>query len=86
VPDTSPPTHTLNIRDQHESEILEALVKTLRPEIIQPTPQEQQEMADMAVQRERSERDRVEVREKLLKERREEELLRIARGEAGVAA
>lgn len=38
-------------------------------------------MAELAEQEERSERDRVEVREKLMKVRREEELLRMARGE-----
>jgi large subunit ribosomal protein MRP49 len=36
--------------------------------------------------KERSEKDRVEVREKLLKERREQELLKLARGEVPVAA
>jgi large subunit ribosomal protein MRP49 len=81
VPDTSKPTHTLNIRDMQESEILDALVKTINVEQIQPTEQEQLELREMAEQSERSERDRTEVREKLLKERREQELLKLARGE-----
>ncbi|KAF2036162.1 hypothetical protein EK21DRAFT_52887, partial [Setomelanomma holmii] len=81
VPDTSPPTHTLNIRDQDQSEILEALVKTIGATEIQPTEQERAEMQEMKEFKERSEKDRVEVREKLLKERREQELLKLARGE-----
>jgi large subunit ribosomal protein MRP49 len=85
VPDTSPPTHTLNIRDMQESEILDALVKTIQVEEIQPTEQELVEMREIAEQKERSEKDRVEVREKLLKERREQELLRLARGEVAEA-
>jgi large subunit ribosomal protein MRP49 len=86
VPDTSKPTHTLNIRDMQESEILDALVKTIDVEQIQPTEQEQAELRDMEEQMERSERDRTEVREKLLKERREQELLRMARGEVTAEA
>jgi large subunit ribosomal protein MRP49 len=85
VPDTSPPTHTLNIRDQEESQILEALVKTIGATEIQPTEQEKLEMAELAEFKERSEKDRIEVREKLLKERREQELLKLARGEVPVA-
>jgi large subunit ribosomal protein MRP49 len=85
VPDTSPPTHTLNIRDQDESEILDALVKAVGATQIQPTEQEVREMAEMREARERSERDRVEVREKLLKERREQEMLKLARGEVPAA-
>tara|TARA_R110002003_G_scaffold191_20_gene14874 strand:+ start:9870 stop:10319 length:450 start_codon:yes stop_codon:yes gene_type:complete len=85
VPDTSPPTHTLNIRDQDESEILDALVKAVGATQIQPTEQEVREMAEMREARERSERDRVEVRGKLLKERREQEMLKLARGEVPAA-
>ena len=81
VPDTSPPTHTINIRDQQESEILEALVKTIGATEIAPTEQEKLEMQEMMEAKERSEKDRVEVREKLLKERREQEMLKLARGE-----
>lgn len=85
VPDTSPPTHTLNIRDMEQSEILDALIKTIKVEEIKPTEQEKEELRDMAEQKERSEKDRVEVREKLLKERREQELLKLARGEVAEA-
>lgn len=75
------PTHTINIRDQMESEILEALVAKTGAQEIKPTEQELQEMREIAEAKERSEKDRVEVREKLLKVRREEELLKLARGE-----
>jgi large subunit ribosomal protein MRP49 len=84
VPDAQP-THTLNIRNKDESEILDALIKTLNPEILQPTEHEVELMAEHAAQKEQSERDRVEVREKLVKERREAELLKIARGEGAAA-
>jgi large subunit ribosomal protein MRP49 len=81
VPDTSPPTHTLNIRDVNESEILDMLVKTIGATQLEMTEQEKAEMQEMKEQNERSEKDRVEVREKLAKERREQELLKLARGE-----
>jgi large subunit ribosomal protein MRP49 len=84
--DSAPPTHTLNIRDQQDSQILDALVKTVGATQIETTAQEKQEIADMKELRERGERDRVEVREKLIKERRELELLKMARGEVPVAA
>jgi large subunit ribosomal protein MRP49 len=86
VPDTSPPTHTLNIRDMEQSEILDALIKTIDVEVIRPTEQEEAEMRDFAEQNERSEADRVLVREKLTKERREQELLKLARGEVSAEA
>jgi large subunit ribosomal protein MRP49 len=86
VPDTSPPTHTLNIRDQQESEILEALCKTVKVQVVEPSEEEKEEMRELEAFKERSEKDRVEVREKLVKERREQELLKLARGEVPVAA
>lgn len=87
VPDATAPTYTINIRDQAPSEILDALLAKL-PEsvVVRPTPEEEQQMADMAEARERSEADRVLVREKLMKERREAELLKLARGETVAAA
>lgn len=81
VPDTSKPTHTIDIKDQHESEILDVLIRTIKPQVIEPTEQEKQEMQDAEEFRQRSDADRVIVREKLLKERREQELLKLARGE-----
>ncbi|KAF1943098.1 hypothetical protein EJ02DRAFT_453621 [Clathrospora elynae] len=81
TPDTSKPTHTINIRDQLESEILDALVAKTGAEEIKPTEQELAEMREIAEFKDRSEADRVQVRERLLKERREAELLKLARGE-----
>jgi large subunit ribosomal protein MRP49 len=81
VPDTSKPTYTINIRDQLESEILEALVAKTGAQEIKPTEQELAEMQEIAEFKERSEADRVQVRERLLKERKEAELLKLARGE-----
>jgi large subunit ribosomal protein MRP49 len=87
TPDTATPTHTINIRDQIHSEILDALLAKL-PEsvVIRPSPEEEQQMAELAEFKERSEADRVLVKEKLMKERREAELLRLARGETANAA
>ena len=64
-----------------ESEILEALVAKTGAQEIQPTEEELAEMREIAEFKERSEADRVQVRERLLKERREAELLKLARGE-----
>ncbi|KAH7399139.1 CI-B8 domain-containing protein [Phaeosphaeria sp. MPI-PUGE-AT-0046c] len=87
VPDTSEPTHTINIRGMQDSKILAALLRTV-PGIkeLQPSAEEEEEMAEMRALREQGERDRVMVKERLTKERREEELLKIARGEIPDAA
>lgn len=71
---------------QH-SKILEELLRTV-PGIteLEPSPEEAEEMAELRTLREQGERDRVLVKEKLTKERREAELLRIARGEVAEAA
>ena len=81
VPDSSKPTYTINIKDQLESEILEALVAKTGAQEIKPSEEELAEMQEIAEFKERSEADRVQVRERLLKERREAELLKLARGE-----
>lgn len=87
VPDATAPTHTINIRDQAHSEILDALLATLpESEVLRPTPEEEQQMVELKEFEERSEADRVLVRETLLKERREAEMLRLARGETVAAS
>ncbi len=87
VPDATAPTYTINIRDQQHSEILDALLAKLpESQILRASPEEEQQMVEMAEFKERSETDRVLVREKLMKERREAELLRLARGETTAAA
>jgi len=73
------------MRDQSESEILEALVEKIGAVEIKPTEEELAEMKEIEEFKERSEADRVLVREKLIKERREAELLKLARGEAPAA-
>ncbi|EAT84961.2 hypothetical protein SNOG_07495 [Parastagonospora nodorum SN15] len=87
VPDTSPPTHTLNIREKNESEILDLLLKTVQAQNapLEPSEAELAEMRELEEQKARAERDRVQVREHFLKERREQELLKLARGEVPVA-
>jgi large subunit ribosomal protein MRP49 len=85
VPDTSKPTYTIDIRDQSESEILEALVEKTGAQELKPTEQELAEMKEIEEFKERAEVDRVQVRERLMKERREAELLKLARGEVPVA-
>lgn len=81
VPDTTPPTHSIEIRDQLESEILDALLEKTGAEVIRPTPQEERELQVIKEFKERSQADRVLVLEKLTKKRKEAELLRLARGE-----
>ncbi|KAJ4991083.1 hypothetical protein SVAN01_03433 [Stagonosporopsis vannaccii] len=87
VPDATAPTHTIDIRDQAHSEILDALLATLpESEVLRPTPEEEQMMVEFEELKERSNADRVLVREKLLRERREAELLRLARGETAASS
>lgn len=63
-------------------EILDALLAKLpESEVVRPTAEEELQMEEFKEFREKSEADRVMVRERLLKERKEEELLRLARGE-----
>ncbi|KAF2689754.1 hypothetical protein K458DRAFT_414006 [Lentithecium fluviatile CBS 122367] len=82
TPDTPAPTHTIDIRRKHESEILDLLIEHTGATPIPATEQELEEQAEIAEFKERSEKDRVEVRDKLMRVRREEELLRLARGGA----
>ena len=86
TPDTTPPAHTFKIRDLQPSEILQMLIDKTGAVVVDATPEETAQMAELADFRERSEADRVMVREKLLKERREAELLKLARGEVPTAA
>lgn len=87
VPDTSAPTHTLDIRGLQDSKILDALLRTVPGiEQLEPSAEESEEMAEMRALREAGERDRVVVKERFTRERREEELLKIARGEGGEVA
>lgn len=70
------------MRDAQPGEILDALLAKL-PEstVVRATPEEEMQIEEMKVMAERSEADRVLVKEMLTRERREAELLRLARGE-----
>ncbi|KAF2107299.1 hypothetical protein BDV96DRAFT_303931 [Lophiotrema nucula] len=85
TPDTSEPTHTIEMKLVPESQILEELIDKTGAELIHPTEEEHEQLRDIADYKVRAEADRVEVREKLTKQRREEELLRLARGEITAA-
>ncbi|KAJ4297933.1 hypothetical protein N0V90_005832 [Kalmusia sp. IMI 367209] len=86
TPDASAPTHTIDVKTKHESEILDALLEHTGATVLQAPPAEVEEMREIEEFKERAEKDRVDVREKLMKERREQELLRLARGEAATTA
>lgn len=64
-----------------ESEILAQLIARTGATVLKATPEEKEEMAEIEEFKEKSEKDRVEVRDKLNAKRREEELLKLARGE-----
>lgn len=81
TPDTSSPTHTIDIKSKDESQILELLIAKTGATVIKASPEELAELEEIKEFKAKAEKDRVEVREKLLAERREEELLRMARGE-----
>lgn len=81
TPDAPSPTYTLDIRDQQESEILEALVKAVGARELEPTQEDKLDMQEVAEQKERSDKDRVLRRDSLLKERRDAEMMKLARGE-----
>ncbi|KAF2800500.1 hypothetical protein K505DRAFT_320398 [Melanomma pulvis-pyrius CBS 109.77] len=75
------PAHTIDLRMAQESEILAQLIARTGATVLKATAEEKEELAEIAEFKERSEKDRVEVREKLEAKRREEEMLRLARGE-----
>ncbi len=69
------------MRNLEESEILDALIAQTGALVIAPTPQELQEMQELKEFHEQSEKERVIVREHLLNERREAQLLKLAKGQ-----
>lgn len=75
------PSHSLEMRNLEESEILDALIAQTGALVIAPTPQELQEMQELKEFHEQSEKERVIVREHLLNERREAQLLKLAKGQ-----
>lgn len=83
--DASKPAHSVDIRMAPESEILAQLVSRTNAQEIKATEEEEMEMAEIEEFKARSEKDRQDVKEKLTKERKEEELMKLARGEAAAA-
>jgi len=79
------PTYTIDLRMVQESEILAQLIARTGATVLKATPEEIEELAEIEEFKERSEKDRVEVRDKLAAKRREEEMLKLARGEMVVA-
>jgi large subunit ribosomal protein MRP49 len=75
------PTHTIDLRMVQESEILAQLIARTGATVLTATPEEKEELAEIEEFKERSEKDRIEVRDKLAAKRREEEMLKLARGE-----
>ncbi|KAF2711984.1 hypothetical protein K504DRAFT_464089 [Pleomassaria siparia CBS 279.74] len=73
--------HTIDMRMAQESDILAQLIARTGATVIKATEAELEELAEIEEQKERSEKDRVEVRDKLMAQRREEEMLKMARGE-----
>ncbi|KAF3008712.1 hypothetical protein E8E13_009642 [Curvularia kusanoi] len=60
VPDATAPTFTIDVRNQAQSEILDALLAKLpESQILHPTPEEEQQMIEMDEAKARSEADRV---------------------------
>jgi len=80
------PTHTIDIKTLTDSEILEKLIEKTGAEMIQATLEELTELQEITEFKIKAEKDRVEVREKLEAQRREEELLRLARGDVLASA
>lgn len=75
------PVHSVDIKAVHQSEILAQLVSRTNAVELKPTEQEEMELEEMEEFKARSEADRALVKEKFLKARREQELLKLARGE-----
>ncbi|KAF2730510.1 50S ribosomal protein Mrp49 [Polyplosphaeria fusca] len=86
APSSSEPTHSIDVKMVNESAILQELIAKTGATVLKPTAEEEEELRDMAEFQGRSEKDRVEVRDKLMAQRREEELLRLARGEIATAS
>ncbi|KAF2639160.1 hypothetical protein P280DRAFT_491070 [Massarina eburnea CBS 473.64] len=83
---SGPPTHSIDVKSLSESAILEKLIEATGAKAIETTPEQQQQMEEIKEFKERSEKDREMVREKLMKERREQALLKMARGDAAASS
>ncbi|KAF2202086.1 hypothetical protein GQ43DRAFT_392900 [Delitschia confertaspora ATCC 74209] len=75
------PTHTIDIKMLPESRILSELISATNAQVIEPTEEELEQMKEIEEFKTKAQADRELVREKFLRARKEEELLRLARGE-----
>ncbi|KUJ18245.1 uncharacterized protein LY89DRAFT_781321 [Mollisia scopiformis] len=73
-------TETINMKHREESEILEQLLKLTRAKVVTPTPEETRQIREMEEQNARSARDAAMMQAENAKRKREEEILRQARG------
>ncbi|PVI05934.1 hypothetical protein DM02DRAFT_610279 [Periconia macrospinosa] len=81
TPDTTTPTHSINIQGMTELAILEQLVQKTGAQPLEMTPEETQEWDEVHGFHSRSEKDRQETRARFLNERHEKQMMRIARGQ-----
>ncbi|KAF8863563.1 hypothetical protein BDZ45DRAFT_103833 [Acephala macrosclerotiorum] len=73
-------TETINMKHKVDSEILDQLLKLTNAKVVQPTPEEAREIRDIEEQNVRSARDAASMEAENKKRKREEEILRQARG------
>ena len=80
-PDHSPfeRTHVIDMKHKVSSKILEEVMGAVDGKQVEPTEGEREEMASLEEQRNRSDSDRAQVRQVLLKQRREKAILEQAR-------
>ncbi|EME49827.1 hypothetical protein DOTSEDRAFT_121058 [Dothistroma septosporum NZE10] len=77
---------TINMKNFTNSEILDALVRLTKAQPVEPTAEEQEELAKLEEQRRRSERDSKLSQEVRARVKREKELLEQARGDLAAQA
>lgn len=77
---------TINMKNYTNSEILDALVRLTKAQSVEPTAEEQEELAKLEEQRRRSERDSKLSQEVRARVKREKELLEQARGDLAAQA
>ncbi|KAE8452827.1 hypothetical protein EG329_013099 [Mollisiaceae sp. DMI_Dod_QoI] len=73
-------TETINMKDRQVSEILDQLLKLTKAKVVTPTPEETRELRDIEEQNAKSARDAAMMQAENAKRKREEEILRQARG------
>ncbi|KAK4507144.1 hypothetical protein PRZ48_000878 [Zasmidium cellare] len=77
---------TINMKNYTNSEILDALVQLTKAYPVEPTPEEQEELAKLEEQRRKSEKDSKLSQEVRARVKREKELLEQARGDVASQA